>query len=192
MVTATIFSNWDRLGIVTPASHFEIDALDTPIEEAKASMVCPQIARYEVSGCSISNVSIIETRKSSQSASNISITDNVKKSFCYDNGNMPAITNDKTPRVKSHLMLQKWLVHRNMTAEELSQALDTSKSVISKLMNGKQRYNQDWLEKIAYVLRCDVPSLFKDPANPSIDDIYSALSNEDKVRALAILKTLIS
>lgn len=121
----------------------------------------------------------------------VSISSNEKPSESCNNGNMPVKTNSKTPRVEAPLMLHQWLSHKGMTAEELALAIDTSKSVISKLSNGKQRYNQDWLEKIAFVFKCDVPSLFHDPATPTLDEIYKSLSVEDKGRAIAILKTLL-
>jgi ribosome-binding protein aMBF1 (putative translation factor) len=59
--------------------------------------------------------------------------------------------------------LRAWLDHRGLTAEQLAAKLETSKSVISKLETGDQRWNQDWLEEVAFVLDVDVPQLYAPP-----------------------------
>lgn len=68
------------------------------------------------------------------------------------------------PRRESTIFLEDWLEYRKMTAEQLAGRMETSKSVVSKLANGKQRYNQDWLERIAFVLDCEVRDLYRPPS----------------------------
>lgn len=104
---------------------------------------------------------------------------------------MPVKLKNTGDRKVSQLHLQAWLRYRDMTAEELASKLDTSKSVISKLLTGKQRYNQDWLERIAFVLNCDVPALLRDPHRPSADEIIDKMSEVDRERSINILKAMI-
>lgn len=67
------------------------------------------------------------------------------------------------PRARSYVHLREWLTHMDMTAEELAETLNTSKSVMSKLESTGQRWNQDWLEEVAFVFQCDVRDLFSHP-----------------------------
>lgn len=86
---------------------------------------------------------------------------------------MPRTTRSGNRR-PARIYLREWLTHRGLTAEQLADRVDTSKSVISKLETGSQRYNQDWLERIAFALDCDVPDLYRPPRLPEqqrqIDD----------------------
>ncbi|CAN5477893.1 hypothetical protein BH10PSE7_BH10PSE7_15170 [soil metagenome] len=68
-------------------------------------------------------------------------------------------------RRQSRIYLREWLEHRGLTAEALAARIDASKGVISKLENGVQRYNQDWLERIAWALNCEVRDLFRPPSD---------------------------
>ena len=70
------------------------------------------------------------------------------------------------PKRPAHIYLYEWLEHLDITAEQLAGRLETGKSVISKLMNNRQRYNQDWLEAIAYALDIEVKDLYSPPPDP--------------------------
>lgn len=105
---------------------------------------------------------------------------------------MPVKLKDTGDRRASHLHLQSWLRKRSMTAEELAARLDTSKSVISKLLNGRQRYNQDWLERIAFVLDCEVAALLRDADKPSANELLDNMSDVDRDRSINILKAMVA
>lgn len=79
-------------------------------------------------------------------------------------------------RRPARVYLREWLDYRNLTAEQLAGRIDTSKSVVSKLETGKQRYNQDWLERIAYALNCEVPDLYRDPNRMTAEDLLRSAS----------------
>ena len=103
---------------------------------------------------------------------------------------MPAKLKNTSDRHPSKLYLQEWLRKNDTTAEGLADRLNTSKSVISKLANGKQQYTQEWLERIAYVFNCAPTALLRDPNIESADEIISKLSPSAKERALKVLKAL--
>ena len=91
------------------------------------------------------------------------------------------------PRRESRVYLEAWLTRRKMTAEQLAARMETSKSVISKLINGKQRYNQDWLERIAFVLDCDVADLYRPPFDPTANELLARMPPEVRETAINVL-----
>lgn len=106
------------------------------------------------------------------------------------NGNMPTQIHNTAHRRPAKIYLKEWIEYRGLTAERLADRLETSKSVISKLVNGRQRYNQDWLERIAWALNCDVAQLYRPPTAPTADELLSRMAPDDRERALRIISTL--
>lgn len=105
-----------------------------------------------------------------------------------DNGNMPKPVQIRNrARRPARLFLREWLVHRGLTAEQLAGRLETSKSVISKLENENQRYNQDWLEAIAFALNCDVPDLFRHPDAPTAAELLGKMPPDVRETAINVL-----
>ena len=90
-------------------------------------------------------------------------------------------------RKPARVFLREWLEHRNLTAEQLAGRMETSKSVVSKLMNGQQRYNQDWLERIAYALDCEVPELYRPPMAPTANELLARMPPETRETAINVL-----
>lgn len=120
----------------------------------------------------------METISSSEKRSVVSIFDNALILRQCDNFRMPTRIHHTNNRRPAHVYLREWLEFRALTAEQLAGRLDTSKSVVSKLLNGKQRYNQDWLERIAYALNCEVPDLYRDPHAPTRDELLQRATPE--------------
>ncbi len=102
---------------------------------------------------------------------------------------MPTKIHDKNRR-PARVYLREWLEYRHITAERLADRLDVSKGAISKLINGKQRYNQDWLEMIAWALNCDVPELYRPPESPTANELLARMSPEVKETAMKVLVDL--
>jgi len=99
---------------------------------------------------------------------------------------MPIKIHNKLRR-PSHVYLKEWLAYRHLTAEQLAGRLEVSKSVISKLMNGRQRYNQDWLEMIAYALNCEADELLREPTVPTANELLAKMSPEIRAAAMNVL-----
>lgn len=93
-------------------------------------------------------------------------------------------------RRPAHIFLKEWLEYRGVTAEKLAGRMDVGKSVISKLMTGKQRYNQDILEQIAYALNCDVPELYRMPMAPTATELLAKMPPEIRETAMNVLVDL--
>ncbi len=119
----------------------------------------------------------------------VSLLNNVFSVEKCENRNMPIKIHDKGRR-PAHIFLKEWLDYRNLTAEQLAGRLEVSKSAISKLMTGKQRYNQDWLEMIAFALNCDVPELYRPPEAPTANELLSRMPPEVRETAMNVLVDL--
>jgi transcriptional regulator with XRE-family HTH domain len=115
---------------------------------------------------------------------------NVNRIVVSDNGNMPKGTHPKNRRREARIYLKEWLAIRGLTAEQLAGKLETSKSVVSKLMTGQQRYNQDWLERIAYVLDCEVADLYRMPDAPTAGELLASMPDDLRQTAINLLRDL--
>ena len=118
-------------------------------------------------------------------------------SFMCQNGNMKTATTNITSihnkgRNPARIYLKEWLEYRGLTAEQLAGRLEVNKGQISKLMTGRQRYNQDWLEQIAYALSCDVPDLYRPPLAPTANELLAKMSPELRKTAMNVLFDLAS
>jgi len=117
----------------------------------------------------------------------------VNDAFRWENchhRNMSTNRNHAPERHPSRLYLHEWLRKKQLTAEGLAERLNTSKSVISKLANGRQQYTQEWLERISFALNCEPTALLRDPDCESADEILNRLPKEARERALKVLKAL--
>lgn len=120
----------------------------------------------------------------------VSIVSNARQRGESHNGNMPATIHGKLRR-PARIYLKEWLEFRGLTAEQLAGRLDTSKSVVSKLMNGKQRYNQDWLEMIAYALNVEVPALYRHPEAPTADELLRSTTPEKAREVFRVISVML-
>lgn len=97
---------------------------------------------------------------------------------------------DDLKRRPSRIYVKEWLDYRNTTAAHLADQLEVNAGQISKLMNGRQRYNQDWLERIAYALECDVQDLYRPPSDPKANELLAKMEPEVRERAMRLLLDL--
>lgn len=87
--------------------------------------------------------------------------------------------------------IREWRKFRGMTMVELAERVDMSHTVLSRLERGQQRYNQALLEQIAEALRTTPADLImRDPALPSLVDMFRELTPAQKETAEAVIQTL--
>lgn len=133
---------------------------------------------------------LTEKQNSQALAERVSISGNaISHQYCH-NRNMASRLKPEENRRISKLHLHAWLKKNKLTVEALADQLNTSKSVISKLANGRQQYTQEWLERIAFIFKCEPTALLRDPDIESADDLISQLSPEGRERAMNVLKAL--
>lgn len=93
-------------------------------------------------------------------------------------------------RRPARVYIQEWMDHRGLNQEQMAGRLETSKSVISKLVTGKQRWTQDWLEAFAYALDCEVRELYRPPDAPTADELLAQMSPDARDTAMRVLVDL--
>jgi transcriptional regulator with XRE-family HTH domain len=70
-------------------------------------------------------------------------------------------------RERQKWYLREWRKHRGLSQERLAERFGTTKSRISELETGKERYNQDVLEMLADALDCEPGDLLmRNPLEP--------------------------
>lgn len=136
------------------------------------------------------HVSNIATSMSSASQRRVAILGNASTAIIGLNGNMPTKIPPEARRRHSPLFLKEWIEFRHMTAEQFAGRIGTNKSVISRLINGKQRYHQDWLEIIVFYLDCEVPDLFRHPESPSADSMLRRMTPAQRSLALKAIEDI--
>ncbi len=88
--------------------------------------------------------------------------------------------------------IREWRNHRGLTLVQLSERIGIDKSYLSKIENGKKRYDQPFLEAAAEVLRCEPADLImRDPsASESIWSIWEQLQPVQRDQLVEIAHTL--
>lgn len=95
-------------------------------------------------------------------------------------GNVYAMRNTtphpfKTPPLR--LFLKQWRQHRDkMSQQRLAEIIGSTKATISRIENGKQNWDQEFLQLAAEALRCEPPDLLmRDPTRP--DALWSLVDS---------------
>lgn len=102
----------------------------------------------------------------------------------------PEAHNANMERQKNHL--RDWREFREMTQEQLADAVGTDKGVISLLESGSRGLSDKWLRRLAPVLRTTPGHLLDHDPNDlptDIIDIWSAIDERDKETAKRVLES---
>lgn len=88
--------------------------------------------------------------------------------------------------------IKQWRKFRGLTQEQLAERVGIDKSYLSKIENGKKRYDQPFLEAAAEALRCEPADLLiRDPTDPDgIWDIWDQLKPVERAQVVEIAKTI--
>lgn len=90
--------------------------------------------------------------------------------------------------------LKEWRKFRGMTQQELADALETSKSVISDMERGELQLSPKWLRRIAPILKTQPGHILDhDPAEIDNDiiDIWSHIDQRDRDQAIRVLRSFV-
>lgn len=64
--------------------------------------------------------------------------------------------------------IRQWRQHRGKTLVQVAEELHVTHGYLSKVERGKQPYNQELLERLAEIFRCEpVDLLIRDPSEPA-------------------------
>jgi transcriptional regulator with XRE-family HTH domain len=88
--------------------------------------------------------------------------------------------------------IREWRKHRHLTIDQLAERIGITKSYVSKIENGKRRYDQLFLEAAAEVLNCSPADLIiRDPTAPQpIWSIWDQVPEARRDVAIDMLKGL--
>lgn len=88
--------------------------------------------------------------------------------------------------------LREWRLFRGLTQQQLADAVNTSKTMISELERYNLQLSPKWLRRIAPVLRTQPGHIIDhDPADLDTDiiDIWAAIAERDRPQALRVLRS---
>lgn len=88
--------------------------------------------------------------------------------------------------------IKEWRKFRGLTQLQLAERIGIDKGYVSKIENGRRRYDQPFLEATAEILRCEVPDLImRDPLDPDgIWSIWDTLKPAERTQVVEIAKTI--
>ena len=88
--------------------------------------------------------------------------------------------------------IKEWRKHRSLTQLQLAERIGIDKGYVSKIENGKRRYDQPFLEAAAEVLRCEPADLImRDPSDPDgIWSVWDTLRPVERAQVVEIAKTI--
>lgn len=87
--------------------------------------------------------------------------------------------------------LREWREYKGLTQQQLANRLDTGKDQVSRFENYKRRMTLDAASAFASALGIDTLAIFRDPAQPSADELLRNATPEQRRQAFAILETLL-
>lgn len=87
---------------------------------------------------------------------------------------------------------REWRRHRGLSLDGLAERIGIDKSYLSRVENGKRRYDQLFLEAVAAALDCTIPDLItRNPDDPEgLWSIYEKLTPNQRVQIVEIAKAL--
>jgi transcriptional regulator with XRE-family HTH domain len=79
---------------------------------------------------------------------------------------------------------------KNLSQEQLANRIGTTKGSISRWENNERDITLGALRAIAEALGCEVADLFRDPAQPSADELLRDMDDTTKRQAIRLIKAL--
>lgn len=95
------------------------------------------------------------------------------------------------PKHPFRLFIREWMEHRHIDNERMAERMDCGPGTVSKLLNGKMKMTTEWMMGFADALDVAVPDLFRDPEQPTADDLLRNATPEQRVQAVAIIDALL-
>jgi len=86
--------------------------------------------------------------------------------------------------------IPEWMEKKGVNQERLAGRLDCESSTISKLLTGRQRLSDVWLSGIAAALDVEVADLFRDPKQPTREELLAGLTEDQKRTVITLINAL--
>lgn len=107
---------------------------------------------------------------------------------------MPKVTPKKAPYRRT--FLRQWREYRNLTQDQAADRIGVDRSHLSKIENGREPYNQSFLEAAAIAYLCDPPDiLMRNPLDKSavwtLIDAVKTTTPATQKQIQAVVETII-
>lgn len=93
------------------------------------------------------------------------------------------------PRKPFRHYIREWMEYKDVSQERLAGRMDVESGTISKLLNGHMRMSDKWLTGIATALDVEVADLFRDPRQPTREELLAGLDDEQVRQIIQIIDT---
>ena len=96
------------------------------------------------------------------------------------------------PRNQSRwrVYFKEWRRNKELTQKQLADRLGTTHVTVSRMENGRREWNAGYLVAMAETLGIEPQDLFHHPDRPTLDELLRNASDDDRKRALEVVKTL--
>ena len=95
------------------------------------------------------------------------------------------------PRRPRRQYLREWRNSRGLTQEQVAERLNTSKGQVSNWESGKRGMSAGVIEALEEALQLEPGDLFRNPAQPSADDLLRNATPEQRRQALSVIEALL-
>lgn len=107
----------------------------------------------------------------------------------FESKAMVARIRSRSPR-RWRVYFKEWREARDLTQQQLAERLGTTHVTVSRMETGARQWNQGYLEALAEALDTEPQNLFHHPGRPTLDELLRDASDEDRQRAIQVVKTL--
>jgi transcriptional regulator with XRE-family HTH domain len=95
------------------------------------------------------------------------------------------------PKRPRRQYLQAWRESRGLTQQQLADRVDTGKDQISRWESGKRGMSAGVIEALEEALQLEPGDLFRDPAQPSVDELLRNATPEQRLQVLSVVQALL-
>ena len=91
---------------------------------------------------------------------------------------------------KRPIFFREWREYRGLSQERVAERMEVSQDYLSRMERGERRYNQHFLEALAWALNCEPADLImRNPLNnDAIWSIWEQIPPESRPQALKVLE----
>ena len=104
---------------------------------------------------------------------------------------MSAMVTRIGPKRPRRLYLQAWRESRGLTQQQLAERVETGKDQISRWESGKRGMSAGVIAALEEALQLEPGDLFRDPAQPSVDELLRNASPEERQRVFSVVQALL-
>lgn len=95
------------------------------------------------------------------------------------------------PKRPRRQYLQQWRETRGLTQQQLADRVETGKDQISRWESGKRGMSAGVIEALEEALQLEPGDLFRDPLQPSVDELLRNATPEERQRVFSVVQAML-